>query len=480
MKNKFLKKKWLTSMILTIVLVAIIVCAYAGILYGMSKLNIDDLDFTKEKIYSISQATKDRLQNLEQDVTITIYNMYDYVKDYAYKYANLNSHIKVEELESLTTKTDWKASYGVTETSAFMVIQTEGREKILYDSDLSTYDYSTYEQIDITEEAMTNAILDVTTNVKPKICFLTGHELYSSQYFQYLENALTEEINEVVYTDVLKTGKVPDDCKLLVITTLKEDITEKEKDSILSYIHNGGELLLLVEPNLGQIKTPNFNKILEEYGVSVSESYILEGDTNKMVSGAPSFVISTINSSSEIAKNISMGLNVCMMNPAKLILESDDKLAEKNVTVEVLATVSEKAFYRKDTKIESTSRVNTDEDASGATVAAMLTKENSENKTSKMIIFANTAFSTNVQIPINNSYYMYALDYYNNKDILLNTVSYLTEREDNITIRKTGETVTTYELTEGQTRLILGIIFTIPVLIIIVGIVVWMLRRRKK
>ena len=77
-------------------------------------------------------------------------------------------------------------------------------------------------------------------------------------------------------------------------------------------------------------------------------------------------------------------------------------------------------------------------------------------------------------------YYRYAIEFCNNEDILLNSVSYLTEREDNITIRKAGETVTTYDVTENQTKIILSIIFGIPVVIIIVGIVVWQVRRRKK
>ena len=65
------------------------------------------------------------------------------------------------------------------------------------------------------------------------------------------------------------------------------------------------------------------------------------------------------------------------------------------------------------------------------------------------------------------------------KDILLNSISYLTEREDNITIRKNVE-VTTYTVTEQQHRIILTIIFAVPIAIIILGIVVWQIRRRKK
>ena len=72
------------------------------------------------------------------------------------------------------------------------------------------------------------------------------------------------------------------------------------------------------------------------------------------------------------------------------------------------------------------------------------------DKNSKLIIFGNTAFATNLQ-----TYSDYAILDYNNKDILLNSISYLTEREDNITIRKSSELIPTYNLTEFQSNAIL-------------------------
>lgn len=481
MENKFIqiiKKKWLRSIALTILLFAIIVALYLVINFVVQQANFTDFDFTKEKIYSISQATEDKLQNLDEDVTISIYNMYQYVEDFAYKYANLNDHIKVEELENLNAKTDWKTNYGVTDTSSFLVIQTEDKEKILFSSDFYTYDYTTYEEIDTTEEAITNAILDVTIEEKPKIYFLTGHNLYSEDYFQYLQMSLEDEANEVESIDLLTTGSVPEDCQVLVITALQEDITEKERDAILDYIEQGGEILLLMDPNLNKIEMPNFQDVLDEYGVSISDGYLLEGDANQMMAGAPNYIITPISSSSEIVKNISMGLNICLINSGKLDFASTEELEEKNVTLETLATVSDQAFYRTDLESSSETKIDSDEDAAGATVAAMLTKEVDEDNTSKLIVFANTAFATNVQI--DPQYYILAITNYNNEDVLLNSVSYLTQREDNITIRKDSEAVTTYNVTEMQTRIVLGLIFSIPILIVVIGIVVWQLRRRKK
>lgn len=476
---EIIKKKWLQSITLTILLFAIIICAFLTINYVVKQANITDLDFTKDKIYSISQATKDKLQNLDKDITITLYNMYDYVDDFAHKYSALNSKIKVEKLENLTARPELKNTYGITDENSFILISSDEKEKILYDYNLYTYDYSTYNQIDITEEAITNAILDVITNVKPKICILTGHNLYSETYFQYLEQALTEDVNEVEYVNLLTKGSIPEDCKVLVLTALSTDISEQEKDEIIKYINNGGEILLLLDPNLNKINTPNFQKVLDEYGISNSEGLILEGDANHMVSGAPSYVISSINTNSNLVKNINMGLSICMLNPAKLTFASSEEMQNKNITMETLATVSDKAFYRTDLTSSSTNKIASDEDAGGAIISAMLTKTIDENKSSKLIVFANTAFATNAQI-LMGTYYRYAIELCNNEDVLLNSISYLTEREDNITIRKTSEVVTTYDTTASQTTTVLLIIFTIPAIIIILGIIVWQVRRRKK
>jgi ABC-2 type transport system permease protein len=482
MDNKFIqiiKNKWLRSVTLTLVLVAIIICTYLVINFAVEKANITDIDLTKEKLYSISQETKDKLRNLDTDITISIYNMYSSVEDIVNQYARLNEHIKVEKVENLLSKTQWKTDYGVEDTDEFIVISTKNREKLLKSYELYTMDYSTYQQIDITEEKVTNAILDVTTKVKPKICFLTGHNMYADAYFQYLQNAFIEEANEVEQLNLITAGKVPEDCKVLVITALKEDIKEIERDRLLDYIKKGGEILLLLDPNLENVKLPNFQKILDEYGISNSTGVILEGDANKMVSGASNFVIATINNNSSITKNMTMDLNVCFINSGRLTIASGEELEKKNVTSEILATVSDKAFYRTDLQSTSQTKISSDESASGNTIAAMLTKKIDDNTSSKLIVFANTAFATNLQIPISQTYASYALDFSNNKDVLLNSISYLTEREDNITIRKNIEMVN-YEVTETQNRIILTIIFTVPVLIVVIGIVIWILRRRKK
>ena len=72
-----------------------------------------------------------------------------------------------------------------------------------------------------------------------------------------------------------------------------------------------------------------------------------------------------------------------------------------------------------------------------------------------------------------------AISYGSNRDVVLNSIAYLVDRPEDITARKSTGTVT-YTATEEQDSIIKIVIFAVPVIIIIVGIVVWIIRRRRK
>lgn len=491
-----MNRKWLKNTSFTILLITILGVTIGAINYGIQQLKIPTIDTTKDKIYSLSQETKDKLKNIDQQVTIYFYNLDEFIEeisyyniDYSYNaqelknyinsYQNINTNISIEELENLNTKTEWKIKYGIDESYYFIIVVSEDREKLLVGTNLIQYNQATNSYIDTTEEAITNAILDVTTENKPKVYFYTGHNLYSDNYFQYFQTALTAEANEFDTLDLIKTKKVPENCDVLVITALKEDIKDFEKDAILNYAKQGGDILLLFDANITKAKLPNFQKILDEYGIAISEGVILEGDSNQMISGSPNFVITNITPGASIIKGINMQMNVCLINPAKLTFANSEDMENKQVTKEEFAHVSSKAFYRTDLNSTSNTKIASDEDAAGSTVGAMLTKKINEETESKLIVFGNTVFATNTQIQVSPQYYMYAIDFYNNRDIVLNSISYLTEREDTIVIRKNTETVN-YTVTEEQNRIIIAIIFGVPALIVVGGIAVWVTRRRKR
>ena len=171
------------------------------------------------------------------------------------------------------------------------------------------------------------------------------------------------------------------------------------------------------------------------------------------------------------------------MTTGKLDIEEDsEKLEELGVEIETLAQTSQESFYRTNYALMQTrpnTKTDEDEDMPSATVGALAKKKIDDDTTSELIIYSNNIFITNLRIAISQDYYSYALDFYNNEDLAMNSIAYLTKRDNMITIRKDVE-VTTYTVTKEQNNIILTIIFALPVLIIVIGIVVWIVRRRKE
>ena len=157
---------------------------------------------------------------------------------------------------------------------------------------------------------------------------------------------------------------------------------------------------------------------------------------------------------------------------------NEEKLEELGVKQETLATTSSKSYVRTNLNQQSPSRTSQDGEEESCIVAAIATKTIEEGKTSKLIIYGNELFAMDMQVQM-NGYPMTTVSLYNNKDLILNSIAYLNEREDTITIRKDYETVR-YTVTEQQNTIIMTIIFALPIAIIIAGIVVWQVRRRKR
>lgn len=475
---EIITNKWLLKGTTTIILVAIIIACYIGLNWGVEQLKIEDLDFTTKKLYSLSDATKERLKELDNEITIQLINMkdYQYALEYANKYAAASDKVKVEQIDDLSSRVDLQTKYNIDTSSQLIVVKSGEKETTLATSDLYTYDYTTYEQIDTTEEALTNAIMEVTIDVKPHIYVLQGKAYNDPERsLGIIANKLKDEANEVELLDILTKGSVPEDCSCLIITTLKQDLADLERDKILEYINKGGKLLILSSQNTIQTDTPNFDKILEQYGVSINYGVILEQDNGKTLYDTPNMIVA--EASATFMNKIDMALKLFIANAGKIKFAESDKLEELGVTYETIAETSEKSFVRTDLSKTSKSRTDGDSEEGSCIVGAHVTKKISDDKSSQLIIFSDETFASTAQLVLGYQS-MYAVYMYNNEDIVLNSVSHLTEREDTITIRKTNE-AERYTVTDQEDVIIKTIIFAVPAIIIIIGIGVWVYRRRK-
>lgn len=472
-----LKKKWIRDTSKTILLVALLVVVYVGINVVVKKLDLPDIDVTQNKLFTLTEASKQKIKELEKEVKVYVIGaMQDSaLVDLVKQYQKENEKISYELVEDITNRADLSTKYEVS-TDTVLIIEVGNNGKVLSNYDLYTYDYTTYQQIDVSEQKLTNAIVDLTLENKPVIYFLTGHGEYAiANEVAGLVDGLENDVNTVKELDLLVDNTVPEDASALVIGTPTKDFESLEADILIQYIKAGGKILWLNDSDFSGKTYPNIQRVLEEFGVRFDNGIILEQDSSKMVLQTANFIVPEVGYT-EATYNIATDGGVMLINAGKITMEEEDKLAELGVEVENILTTSAKSLFR--TEVTNSSETKISSDIEGSFVlGAKLTKTLADEKSSVLYVIANNVFVSDAPIRVGNSNTA-AVNFYNNQDFVLNLLADLSNREDSITIRKdTG--IVTYTATKQQDTIIKIIIFSVPVLIIVAGIIVWQMRRRK-
>ena len=102
--NKFIeiiKKKWLIKGSTTILLVAAIVLIFIAINMIMQYLELAPLDFTEEKLYSLTDESKEKVKNIEKNINMYFigYSEDSSIIDLSKQYHNANEKIEVEAVD---------------------------------------------------------------------------------------------------------------------------------------------------------------------------------------------------------------------------------------------------------------------------------------------------------------------------------------------------------------------------------------------
>ena len=279
------RKQWLVSRTITILLVLVIIAAYISINLWANDKDLPKFDITENKIYTLSNESKEAIKQVDKDMTIYIYG-YDedaVFVDFVKQYTEVNPKLKWEMLNK-DTNLELLTELGDSYNSTSVIIQCgETRRFITPSYDFFTNDLETGETIDTTEEKLTNTILSLAEGNKQYIYFLTGHqELIPDEengFLNYLADYLNkEESYEVNTLNLMTTPTIPDNCNVLAIVSPMQDITDQETNKIIEYINKGKSLLITKDPTGSEeVQMPNLQKVLDLYGVEIDNSgYVME------------------------------------------------------------------------------------------------------------------------------------------------------------------------------------------------------------
>lgn len=502
-----IRKTIIVSKMLTILIVLVLIAAFIGLNLWINSLDLPEIDVTANKIYTLSDESKKALESIDQGIKIYVFGIdeNDAVVGLIKQYCQANDKISYEMLSS-ESNLEKVQEFELEDGYSIVVIESGDSKKIIDASaEFHSYDYTTYAEVDTTEQTLTNSILGLSTENKPKVYFVTGHEEFgiateegSQAELGVLSTYLKNEAFELATVNLTTTGAVPEDCDVLAIMSPSTDFLENETQAVIDYINKGGNLFLTSDVLSQDAQAPNFQKILDVYGVSIENGYILETDSNQTVSNYPYIFRPQISSSNEITADIHSDSEMWLAYSKKLNIASSEELENLNVTYEELLGTTDNALFITDFSSDVTTAASSAQ-TGHFTVSALMTKTISEGTTSeenaeetaeeteksdaivsKLVVVGNGRFITDYVVSeISNQYPLSYLG--SNKDFAINAISSLADKDNGLTLRKNmAGTSYVFTATENQNRVVLAIIFAVPVVIILIGIVIWRYRKKRK
>lgn len=462
----------------TFVAVAMVVSVLFNMLVSSIPSSVTALDFSYAKLYALTDDTKEFMQSLDQDITIYVLNKEsskdEQLDETLTRYKDLSKHVTVKYINPSTNPYFYKDYTDSTPTTNSLIISGSERSKVVDFNDIYDYqtsmDYSSYSYNQElkgydAEGQITSAIEYVTmdSDELPVVYQVTGHgeTALSSAYTAALEKAnITLQSLEL-----LKEDAVPEDAKAVIINAPTSDFNEDDAAKIISYLQAGGKAI--IAGNYAYQDLTNFNSILAAYNVSFTNGVVGENDKNYYYNNNPFYLLPKVDST-EYTSDVS---NSYIFSPASEGItypESSD-----DVTYTPLLETTDSAVSKTSTDEITTSELEDGDIAGPFAVALAVEQTVDDDKETQIAVLGSSLFLTDQCDQVvsgNNSSMFTGIVTKMVGDTDLKT-SVIPEKEytlSNLTVS-----------TMAAVALGLGCAIFVPIILIVLGIVIWAVRRKK-
>lgn len=450
-------------LIVAIIIVNILVGAIA------SKVNLK-IDLTKDSILSFSDATKDTLKQLDENINVYSLipedesnSIINQLREIVEKYSKMSDKINYQVIDTERNPEFMQkyASAGENISIYSVIFESDKRHKIVDLNDAISFNSSTnvIEYISA-EKLFTSAIMYVTSDKTTKIGVVEGHgEMASASYF----DGLLKEEGYIVESVNLITGDIPEDINVLIVTMPEKDYDSAEIEKIDNYLDKGNSIQVLMQPS--DVHLENLYDYLKDWGVEFKPGYIAETNKNNYYQNQL-FLIPEMEEN-DVTANLING-NLMLLYPQCVGIKPNTSPYIKET---ILLTSTDKAIVKSDiNEVISDSVISAGDNdfVEKSNLAVILEKQIDEEHTSKMFVSGSVLFIQQSIITSN----------FANNDFYLNTIASITDNDSNIYIR--AKDVSTPFITISALMVLAYgalTVIIIPLVLLISGLVIWMRRR---
>ncbi|MBI4609089.1 MAG: GldG family protein [Candidatus Rokubacteria bacterium] len=418
------------------------------------------LDLTENRRHSLSPYTIEVLRKLKVPVEVTGFFRSDQpgkriAEDLFKQYASYSKGKLTWQVVDPDRNPGLARRYGI-ESYGTVVLDTKTKsEKVL----------------DAEEEKLTNSLVKVTREGKRIVYVVQGHgeaELSNTERpgFSGAKAAMEQANYEVKELLLVREAKVADDAALVLVAGPKNDLLPAELEALDAYIARGGKVLFMANP----FQADGLKKYLEKYGIALGDDLVIDRISRAF---GGDFVVPAIFQYEPHAITKEFG-NVLTFFPLTRSVDVQAK-PPKGVSAQVLAKSGPGSWGERTRAELDSGAVKQDPDdrpgpvpvAAVATVEATKPPEGKTNVKARIVVFGTANLAANQFLNIQG-----------NKDLFLNTVSWLAEEEDLIAIRPKNIRQTPIVPTATEGRLVFWIpVVVLPLVVMACGISVLVRRR---
>ena len=429
-----------------------------------------DWDLTKSKKFTLSDQTEKVLAGVEEEIKVIGF----YQKSSPYQeevaglleqYRNQNNNIEIEFVDP-DVKPTVAREYNIERYGTLVFEKGDKREQSLT----------------TTESDITSSILKLTRDTQKKIYFLSGHReknIEGTQDTDYsvVKNQLDKEGYLIENLSIVSTREIPADTAVLIIAGPRDRILAEEQEIISQYLDNDGKLLALLDPVMPGEKGVDLDGLLRKWGIEIKDGVVVD-PKQYFWTDISTPVVQEWNN-----HQITDKLPAAFFPGVRYVGQAEAHPEYTEVTL--LVTTSTSSWLEKNMSAKK-AELNEGVDLKGpvpiATVVNGVTspktegEEGAENADSKkeskarIVTIGDSDFASN----------MFS-DALGNFDFFINTVNWLAEEEELISIRPKEEEQRSVTLTGSQAKLIFySTVAGMPLLVIMIGVGVWLDRRKRK
>jgi len=334
-----------------------------------------------------------------------------------------------------------------------------------------------------TEEAVTNAIIKLTRGAARNIYYVVGHDQPS------LENDQADGLKE--FASALKDShlsmsplflgdrsEIPADASAVILAAPKRSMLPEERQLLLDYVNGGGSLLMFSNPKTSS----DVKKLAAEFGLEVGDNVVID-QIQRLFSG-PSLGAQPVvrdYANHPITRNMSEN-DITIFNIASTVHVAEDSSDDASRTELLYSSAT--AWAETDLEglfnPQNPAAVFDDNDIAGPVPLAAVYErqldlvheededliEASFEKSARVVVFGDLDWLLNTNINV-----------YANRDLLLNTVSWLVGEEGGVMIGTGSLRPSFAPIPRTTFMLILTSSFIVPELILLIGFFIWWRRK---